>query len=78
MDPERITVHSIAWLGQRGLGGAQRCVRRHTVGLGIGAHERVGCLLCKLCCRTEMWDSTAFLEVGGISSTRSPLSLRLE
>lgn len=38
MDPESATVHCIAWLGQRGLGGAQRSVRRGTVGLGI---ERV-------------------------------------
>lgn len=41
MDPERLTVHCTAWLGQGGLGGARRCVRRDTAGLGIGAQDRV-------------------------------------
>lgn len=76
MDPERLTVHCIAWLGHRGLGGAQRCVRRYTVGLGIGAQERVSVV--QVCCKTEMWEPKTFLKVGGISSTRNPYSLRLE
>lgn len=41
MDPERVTVHCIAWLGQGGLGGVWRWVRRDKVKLGIGAQERV-------------------------------------
>lgn len=62
-------MHSIAWLGQRGLGGAQGCVKRDKMGLGIGAQEKVSCANCavELKCgiqrRSLKWEELPPLQV---------------